>query len=128
MAEGACSSADCAYIISACHLLWSRLGCRTWIEWVPSDDNPADGLSGAGLLDTWTVQQGWQLTEHPAKVEGAAIHPLAYIRYRARLIQRHSRARSKQSSDAEKKREARCSLAEVFKFDGYEAAQEWLVG
>ena len=53
-------------------------------------------------------------------MEGAAIHPLAYIRYRARLIQRHSTARSRQSSDAEKKREARCLLAEVFKFDGYE--------
>ena len=48
VAKGACSSADCAYIISACHLLWSRRGCRTCIEWVPSDDNPADGLSRAG--------------------------------------------------------------------------------
>ena len=29
----------------------SSLGCRCWFEHVPSDDNPADVLSRAGLDD-----------------------------------------------------------------------------
>ena len=65
VAKGACSSADCAHIVSACHLLWAKLGCRLWIEWVASDDNPSDGLSRTGLQDPWTRLQGWRLQDHP---------------------------------------------------------------
>ena len=65
VAKGACSSADCARIISACHLLWAKMGCRVWIEWIPSDDNPSDGLSRAGLQDPWTVSQNWWMAEFP---------------------------------------------------------------
>ncbi|CAE7409333.1 DNA (cytosine-5)-methyltransferase 3A [Symbiodinium microadriaticum] len=65
VAKGACSSADCARIISACHLLWAKMGCRVWIEWIPSDDNPSDGLSRAGLQDPWTVSQNWWMADFP---------------------------------------------------------------
>ena len=34
-----------------------------WFEWIDSDSNPADGLSRDGLLDQWTIQQGWELLE-----------------------------------------------------------------
>ena len=47
--------------VQAAHLLWLRLGCRVWIEWVDSKSNPADGLSRAGLADPWTREQGWIL-------------------------------------------------------------------
>ena len=47
--------------IQVAHLLWLRLGCRVWIEWVDSKSNPADGLSRLGLEDPWTKAQGWRL-------------------------------------------------------------------
>ena len=34
---------------------------RIWYEWIDSNSNPADGLSRDGLLDEWTVRQGWEL-------------------------------------------------------------------
>jgi hypothetical protein len=45
------------------HLKWAELGCRVWIEWINSDSNPSDGLSRAGLLDPWTLRQGWSLRQ-----------------------------------------------------------------
>ena len=39
---------------TAWHLFGLTLGCRIWIEWVPSEDNPADILSreGASMFET----------------------------------------------------------------------------
>eukprot|EP00972_Heterocapsa_arctica_P003640 543119-Heterocapsa_arctica.AAC.1 len=37
--------------------------CSAWFEWIDSAPNSADGLSRDGILDKWTVQQGWELTE-----------------------------------------------------------------
>ncbi len=38
---------------------------RVWFEWVDSDSNPADGLSRDGILDSWSIAQGWDLAEAP---------------------------------------------------------------
>ena len=61
--KGNSSQHDAGIVTAACHLLWAKLSVRMWIEWVASDDNPSDGLSRFGLLDTWTLQQTptWKL-------------------------------------------------------------------
>ncbi|CAE7488397.1 unnamed protein product [Symbiodinium sp. CCMP2592] len=64
VAKGACSVGDVAQIITLCHLLWARLNIRLWIEYVPSADNPSDGLSRNGLRDDWTAQQGWDMANY----------------------------------------------------------------
>ena len=44
-----CSRAwDIQIMATAWHLTTMKLGCRVWIEWVPSDSNPADILSRHG--------------------------------------------------------------------------------
>ena len=65
VAKGACSEPDTARIVTTCHLLWAKLACRVWIEYVPSNDNPSDGLSRAGIKDAWTSDQAWDLSEQP---------------------------------------------------------------
>ena len=49
--------------VQVAHLLWLRLGCRVWVEWVDSRSNPSDDLSRLGLSDPWTVAQSWILSE-----------------------------------------------------------------
>jgi hypothetical protein len=69
--EGAASSLvrgrsrqfDAGSLVHLAHLKWAELGCRVWIEWINSDSNPSDGLSRAGLLDPWTLRQGWSLRQ-----------------------------------------------------------------
>ena len=65
LAKGASSAEDVGLICTVCHLLWARYSIRVWVEWVPSDDNPADGLSRAGLSDSWTMTQDWVCSPHP---------------------------------------------------------------
>ena len=55
--KGNSSQYDAGIVTAAVHLCWARLGIRSWIEWVASDDNPSDGLSRAGLNDPWTLMQ-----------------------------------------------------------------------
>ena len=62
LVRGSSSSDDTAHIVALCHLMWASLDARVWIEWVPSDDNPSDGLSRDGLSDHWTQQQAWALS------------------------------------------------------------------
>ena len=50
-------------IVQTAHLLWAELRCRVWVEWIDSNSNPSDGLSRKGLVDPWTVRQGWELRE-----------------------------------------------------------------
>ncbi|CAE7557407.1 Dnmt3b [Symbiodinium sp. CCMP2456] len=63
--KGACSEDDISLVLLCLHLFWAHLSCRVWLEWVPSDDNPADGLSRDGALDEWTTKQGWSLRTQP---------------------------------------------------------------
>ena len=52
LVRGSSSSDDIATIVALCHLVWAAFCTRVWIEYVPSDDNPADGLSRDGIADT----------------------------------------------------------------------------
>ena len=36
LVRGSSPADDISIIVSATHLLWARLACRAWIEWVPS--------------------------------------------------------------------------------------------
>ena len=65
LAKGASSAADVGLICTVCHLLWAKFSSPVWIEWVPSDDNPADGLSRDGVEDDWTRQQAWTCAADP---------------------------------------------------------------
>jgi hypothetical protein len=50
-----CSRSWDIQLLSTCwQLLCLQLGCRVWIEWVPSESNPADILSRAGTTDEET--------------------------------------------------------------------------
>ena len=42
---------------------YHALQARVWFKWIDSASNPSDGLSRAGLEDSWTLQQGWDLAE-----------------------------------------------------------------
>ena len=64
MAKGACSVADVAQIVTVCHLFWARMNLRLWIEYIPSADNPSDGLSRNGLGDAWTASQDWSMADY----------------------------------------------------------------
>ena len=59
--KGSSSLPDIAVIAAVTQLLFTRLGCRVYFEYVPSDSNPSDGLSRDGLQDSWTLSQGWRL-------------------------------------------------------------------
>ncbi|OLP99622.1 hypothetical protein AK812_SmicGene17832 [Symbiodinium microadriaticum] len=47
----------------AAALVRSALCCRVWFEWVDSNSNPSDGLSRLGVLDPWSLDQGWDISE-----------------------------------------------------------------
>ena len=54
--KGKSSQYDAGIVTAAVHLCWARLGIRSWIEWVASDDNPSDGLSCVGLENPLDAQ------------------------------------------------------------------------
>ena len=50
-----CSRSWDIQLLSTCwQLLCLQLGCRVWIEWVPSESNPADVFSREGTTDEAT--------------------------------------------------------------------------
>ena len=53
---GSSSQSDLCFISSLAHLLFARLNCRIFWEYIESDANPSDGLSRRGLLDEWDGQ------------------------------------------------------------------------
>ena len=61
MIRGSSSTADVGAMAQAVHWLLMRHDCRVWFEWIDSDSNPSDGLSRAGILDPWTLTQGWNV-------------------------------------------------------------------
>ena len=61
--RGGSRAQDVGHLAAATHLALIEEQCTAWFEWIDSDSNPADGLSRDGLLDQWTIQQGWELLE-----------------------------------------------------------------
>ena len=61
--RGGSKAQDVGHLAAATHLALIEEQCTAWFEWIDSDSNPADGLSRDGLLDQWTIQQGWELLE-----------------------------------------------------------------
>ena len=61
LVRGTSSQDDIGTIAGVTHFLMLRYNIRIWYEWIDSNSNPADGLSRDGLLDEWTVRQGWEL-------------------------------------------------------------------
>jgi hypothetical protein len=57
------AESDVLILVQQAHLQFNDLQMRTWIEWIDSASNPADGLSRLGLLDEWTAAQPWQVQE-----------------------------------------------------------------
>jgi hypothetical protein len=63
LVKGSSSHGDLAALAAIAQLMLTKLGTRTYFEWVDTEANPADGLSRAGLADSWTKAQHWQLRE-----------------------------------------------------------------
>ena len=63
--KGTSSHHDISLVAALTHLMFALLGARVYFEWVDSEANPSDGLSRLGLLDPWTLCQGWSLLEAP---------------------------------------------------------------
>ena len=61
--RGAARPEDIDKISVMASLRANRLRSRIWWEWIDSDSNPSDGLSRAGITDSWTLQQNWDLTD-----------------------------------------------------------------
>ena len=68
MVRGGSTAEDVAEIAAIAHLLLLKFQIKVWFEWIDSDSNPSDGLSRDGLLDVWTLEQGWELSE-PAPLQ-----------------------------------------------------------
>ena len=71
LVKGCSKSWDIQIFATAWQLMVLRLGCRVWIEWVPSKSNPADILSRegkslfettSGLIDTLQLPRWADLT------------------------------------------------------------------
>ena len=58
------------------HLMLARLGGRVYFKYIESEANPSDGCSRAGLLDEWTLHQGWLLMP-------AELPPLFYTGFKS---------------------------------------------
>ena len=61
--RGSTSAEDVAHFVHLVHFTLLKAGARGWFEWVDTHSNPADGLGRDGLLDSWTLGQGWSLAE-----------------------------------------------------------------
>ena len=63
LTKGSSSCGDVCAIATLAHLIFARLGCRVYFEYIESEANVSDGLSRLGLSDPWSQQQGWLLSE-----------------------------------------------------------------
>ena len=61
--RGASHAEDAGGIAELFHVVCLNLGSRVWLEWIDSLSNPADGLSRAGVHDSWTSRQEWRVGE-----------------------------------------------------------------
>ena len=60
LVKGCSRSWEIQLLSICCQLMCLQMGCRVWIEWVPSESNPADILSrnGESLCSTASGQIG----------------------------------------------------------------------
>ena len=72
--KGGSSQADVHTLVQLAHYLLQTFRIRVWFEWIDSHSNPSDGLSRAGLDDTWTQHQAWHLFafDFPSALEQVA--------------------------------------------------------
>ena len=70
LVKGCSRSWDIQLLAASWQLLCLHLGCRVWIEWVPSESNPADILSREGA-SLYATQNG--------KVDPLLLPPLADV-------------------------------------------------
>ena len=61
--QGASKAEDTLAIAELFTAVCIDIGARCWVDWVDSQSNPADGLSRAGVHDSWTMAQGWVIRE-----------------------------------------------------------------
>ena len=61
LVKGSSGHDDMSVIAALTHLMLARLRCRAYFEYIESEANPSDGLSRDGLVDSWTMAQGWTL-------------------------------------------------------------------
>ena len=47
LTKGSSPSRDIQHLATGFHALCAKIGCKVWIEWVPTNSNPADALSRA---------------------------------------------------------------------------------
>ena len=65
LVRGTSRAEDVGHIAACTQLAMMEHSCSAWYEWIDSASNPSDGLSRDGVLDEWTIEQGWDLTEIP---------------------------------------------------------------
>ena len=61
--RGSAKPEDIDNIAAAVAFQNASLDHQAWFEWIDSDSNPSDGLSRLGVVDPWTLKQGWNLRE-----------------------------------------------------------------
>ena len=61
--RGAARVEDIDQVAALTTVKQATLKASIWFEWIDSDSNPSDGLSRDGVVDPWTVDQGWELTD-----------------------------------------------------------------
>ena len=65
LVRGTSRAEDVGHIAACTQLAMMEHSCSAWYEWIDSASNPSDGLSRDGVLDEWTIEQGWDLIEIP---------------------------------------------------------------
>ena len=65
LVRGTSLEEDVGHIAASTQLAMMGHSCSALYEWIDSASNPSDGFSRDGVLDKWTIKQGWDLTEIP---------------------------------------------------------------
>ena len=52
--KGGSTASDIFFLACTAHVLWNFLQCRVYVEYIPSEANPSDGVSRDGAMDQWT--------------------------------------------------------------------------
>ena len=69
LVKGCSRSVDIQLLSTCWQLLCMQLGCRVWIEWLPSESNPADILSRDGISFFPTANNMVDTLKLPARVD-----------------------------------------------------------
>ena len=82
--KGSARAPDLARLATVAHLAWATARCRTWIEWVDSASNCADGASRAGEKDEFAAGLGVEVRTAPrfdlaSVVQGSLLEALEVV-------------------------------------------------